>query len=96
MRTRFILALDDDVTADINKAIGELIKTEGSGWWHWYQHTWLIADPKGRKVSWWMDKLKALTPQPGFLIFDADTGEWSGFTNTKHFEWINKNWKPKD
>lgn len=95
MRTRFVLALDDNVTPEINKAIGELIKAQGAGWWHWYQHTWLITDPQGRSADWWRDKFRTLEPPPGFLIFNVDNGAWSGLTKKNYYEWMNSTWNPK-
>lgn len=96
--TRFVVALNTNTaTPEINKAIEAVIKAEGAGWWHWYQHTWLIRDPRGRNADWWRDKLKVISPQPQFMIFNVDDGTWGGFTVKTHYQWMTDTWnKPRD
>jgi hypothetical protein len=92
MKTRLVLVLSDDsVTAEINAAIGEAIKAEGAGWWHWYQHTWLISDSRGRDAAWWRDRLQSVNPRPAFMIFGT-TEQWAGFTKTEYYEWMHSTW----
>jgi hypothetical protein len=98
-KKRYIVCLKDSTAGDDKVFISKL-KESGFGWWHWFAHTWLIADNKGKaSASTIRDLVRKVYPTSHVLVFelsqDADT--WSGFgTKTKEkdmFKWLKENWK---
>lgn len=60
MRRRFVVLLEN-APAELQKQITELIAGQQCGWWHWFAHAWLVADPQGtRDVQWWSDAIREL------------------------------------
>jgi hypothetical protein len=93
MKTRLVVVLYDTVTKEQNAGIALIAKTaKNTGFWHWFQHTWLLVDRKSRGLEWWRDRIKEIEPPPAFLIFNVDNGEWGGLVDERPTAWLHKSW----
>src|SRR5438105_3726476 len=94
MMTRFVV-ISDAETRKTRDAITEAIRAEHVGWWHWIGSAWLIADPKGRDVTWWRDRLMEATErtEPAFIVLDSTSSDdWAAFAPERWGRWIKKEW----
>lgn len=91
MTTKMVLIVSHVVPAATRDAIATVIKEESAGYWHWYQHAWLISDSYGRSIQWWRDRIKEKVPGATMMIVAA-AGGWTGFTSENHYDWMYETW----
>ena len=98
-KKRYIVCLKDPSAGDDKVFISKL-KEYGFGWWHWFSHTWLITDIKGKaSAAAIRDIVREVYPTSHNMVFEIskDSDTWSGFgTKTSEkdmFKWIKDNWK---
>lgn len=99
MKKRFIVSLDSE-TPEQEKEFVEYLRSNGCGWWHWINNTWMIVDSKGEQTaSRLRDDLDKIFPAVRKIVFElrGTDDTWSGFGPTgkeqNMFNWIKKNWK---
>jgi hypothetical protein len=93
MSTRFVLIANETVGSAKRNAVSSAIKSEGAGWWHWFQFSWIIKDPHGRDTRWWRDRLGLhLEPNDFVILGVANPSDWAGFGMNDRFGWFFKTW----
>lgn len=90
MRTKLVI-VSDRCTPEDREAITVMLKTE-VGWWHWFEHAWLIVDVKGHDPSWWVGKLRRVAPDSHFFVVNVNGGSWAGVGRKNAFQWLRDEW----
>ena len=94
MKRRFVIAIDD-ATSDQQNTVTEFLKDKANvGYWHWFSDVWLVSDPYQKWTAKELrDELSSLIPASHKLVVQIDgDNTWSGFGNTKMFEWLQDTW----
>ena len=90
MKTRFAVLTDADSPEERSAITNSIDETE-AGFWHWFQTSWLIADPKGRSAAWWRDHIKEASPTTYLMVVPVDNNaDWAGFGKGKMFNWMHE------
>lgn len=98
MRRKFVVAVDSSTPEQAEK-LGEYIKNNGLGWWHWLNNFWLLTDQYGKKTaSDIRSDLKDIFPGVHLLVLqiDREGDTWSGFgpsgDKKDMFAWLKSTW----
>ena len=99
MRKRFIILMNPASTEQ-NDLFLKWINGEGLGWWHWFQGSWLLTNPKGHLTSVTIrDKLSEIFGLSNNLVIELRSTDdtWSGFgpssPEKNMFKWIRDAWR---
>lgn len=98
MKKRFIVLIEESSEEQDNSFL-EWVKSEKIGWWHWFQHAWLLSNRSGNfTASDIRDKLHDVYGTANNLVIELNETDdtWSGFgpknENNDMFKWIKDNW----
>src|SRR5437868_6136999 len=77
------------------------IKSNGLGWWHWFDGSWLVIDSQGSvTVEQIRDAVQAAYPTSYCMIFEHGTNRYAGIGPNDEAQrarmagWLETNWKP--
>lgn len=85
MKKRFVVAANP-TTTDQDKVFQEWLSSQGLGWWHWLNETWLVSDPNGVQSAAEI-RTKAMECFPGVFLLVLELtpmgDTWAGFGPAK-------------
>jgi hypothetical protein len=98
MKKRFVVLIESS-TKEQNDSFLGWIESENIGWFHWFQNTWLLSNPRGHlSASDIRSQVKQAYGSANTLILELQgtNDTWSGFgPNTEQkdmFKWVKRNW----
>jgi hypothetical protein len=99
MKKRFIVLVEKS-SEEQDHSFLEWAKSEKIGWWHWFQHAWLLSNSRGNlTASAIRDKLCDIYGTANTLVIELKGTDdtWSGFgpknENKDMFKWIKDTWR---
>jgi hypothetical protein len=102
MKKRFVVLIESS-TKEQNEIFLNWIKSEGVGWFYWFQNAWLLTNIRGHlSASDIRDQVGHAYGQANTIVLELQGGNdtWAGFgPNTEKrdmFKWINANWNSGD
>ncbi len=95
MKRNFVVCVDD-ATREQQDKLTQFFKEEANvGYWHWFNDLWLVTDPYNNwSAGSLRDKIREMLPGAHNVVIQIDgSNTWSGFGNTKMFEWFHDTWE---
>jgi len=98
MKKRFVVLIESS-TKEQNEIFLSWIKSEGIGWFHWFQNTWLLSNVRGHlSASDIRSEVRKAYGSANTLVLELQgvNDTWAGFgPNSEEknmFKWIRDNW----
>jgi hypothetical protein len=95
MKRQFVISINDDSPATVNKMVELFDALESVKWSHYIKGLWQVVDISGKfGAEHLRDRVRKTFPSAFLMVFEMpSTGDWSGYVPHKMRDWIDENWE---
>lgn len=92
MKNRFIVIVNDDITAEQENAISDYLKNSGYLTWHWIHNIWLVIAQKTKSHPELRTEIKQQVKGIKQIIVLPCDGKFAVSLPVEQTEWIRNKW----